>query len=87
MKTPREYREANVTYLVPPFTNTEDIFVRRYGLLPVVYKWKNVPTGRTGTHTVYLFPEDVKRFPNLLAHWNRTAEWKYTLTNSVLVVL
>jgi hypothetical protein len=87
METPKAYREVGITYFVPPFTYQEEIYVGCYRLLPVVYRWKHAPTGREGTHTVYLFPEDVKRFPLLLAHWNRCEEWEYTLTNHVLVIL
>lgn len=77
------FHEAGITYFVPPFHGKEVISA----CLPVVYHWKHVPTGKTGTHTVYLFPGDVKRFPKLLAYWNRTKEWEYSLTKFVLVVL
>lgn len=82
----KAYREAGITYWVPPFTEAEEIYLGSYRCLPVVYRWTHKPTGRTGTHTVYMFPEDVKHFPTLLAHWNRTEEWEYTLTNCPLMV-
>ena len=87
MQTPTGYREAGVTYYVPPFRREEQIYVECYKMVPVRYKWNYVPTGKEGTHVVYLFKEDVKRFPCLIEYWNRTADWKYTLTNSSAVVL
>jgi hypothetical protein len=78
MQDPRAYREAGVTYFVPPFTEGENLYVNCYKLVPITYQWKNKPTGRMGTHIVFLFPEDVKRFPSLLQQWNRTQEWEYS---------
>lgn len=78
MKDPTCYREADVTYYVGPFTSEEQIFVDCYKLRAMRYGWRHNPTGRTGHHTVYVFPEDVKRFPRLVAHWNRTKEWTYS---------
>jgi len=86
METPKAYREAGVTYFVPPFTDQEQVYVDGHKLVPVASKWKHVPTGDEGVHIVYLFPEDVKRFPLLLDHWNRTEQWRYSLTNATPVV-
>jgi hypothetical protein len=87
MNEPKMFREVGITYCVPPFSYLEEIAV--HSMLPVVYRWTNKRTGRTSTHTVRLFPEDVSRFPDLLAHWNKIlpSEWEYTLTDCPLVVL
>lgn len=77
------YREVGITYCVPPFLKKEEKAVR--GMVPIVYYWHYRPTGRRGTHIVFIFPEDEKRFPSLLAHWNRTENWHYSLANPVSI--
>ena len=78
MKEPKSYREEGITYFVGPFLYDEQIYVDCYKLRAVTYNWYNKPTGKMGVHTIFLFPEDVKKLPQLIAHWNRTEEWVYS---------
>lgn len=83
---PIMYHEVGITYCVPPFTKAEEIYIGSFGMVPVSYRWTHKPTGKTGLHIVHVFSESVKRFPILIAHWNRTEEWEYTLPNAKVEV-
>lgn len=77
---PKSYREAGITYWVPPFTEAESIYLASYQCVRVAYQWKHKATGRAGMHAVYLFKSDVQRFPKLLERWSGcTKEWEYSL--------
>ena len=86
MQEPRMCREAGITYCSPSFLEEEKLWVSIY-MRPVTYKWKHITSGGTGFHVVYVFTEDVKRFPLLLAHWNRAEDWEYSPCSNPLSVL
>lgn len=80
MMEPKAFREAEITYFVPPFSSEEQIYIDCYKLERVTYQWKHLPSGKTGQHSVCLFDKnDIHR---LIGHWNRTKDWEYSLTSS-----
>ncbi len=85
MEEPRMYRDAGVTYCVPPFTAAEQIGVDCHRMQRMTYAWKHKPTGRTGSHTVYVFHYEVKRFPDLISRWNLCMPdvWEYSFKNNM----
>jgi hypothetical protein len=68
------FHEAGVDYLVPPVD--EDDLSEAGNWMHVYYHWEHVPSGRIGTHSVYVHHED--DIHKLLNHWNRFKDWKYT---------
>ena len=68
------YHEAGVDYMTPPVLQDE---LYDGGWMHFVYNWFHVPSGKKGTHSIYIHHAD--ELDKLLNHWNESSDdWKFT---------
>ncbi len=73
-----QHFEAGVLYSWLTYPTIEPV---AHGMVPHTFNWSHASSGKSGTRTVYLWPE--RRMPSsnllrLVNHWNRGGgDWRY----------